>query len=165
MADVIISYVKTQRDLTRALALKIELAGFSVWWDTDLLPYQKFQKEIDRQLDACKAAIIVWTPESVDSDWVRAEADHARRQRKLINSHDPELSPEFIPKPFNQTHSVRVTDSAAIIAAVRGLVGKPGESEGPVKTRPRRTRLLLSGFGVLITGLVLDFSPAMYSPL
>jgi hypothetical protein len=122
MADVFISYATARRSLTKDLAADIERAGFSVWWDTSLLPNQTFRREIDIQLDACKAAIIIWTPESIDSDWVTAEADHARAQGKLINTRTPDLQAIRIPKPFNQTHAVAINERAAILAAIESLV-------------------------------------------
>jgi hypothetical protein len=77
---------------------KVQQDGsYDVWWDTSLLPHQKFREEIDVQLDACKAAIIIWTPHSIKSDWVLAEAEHARRQQKLISTHVPGINPNEAP--------------------------------------------------------------------
>jgi len=75
------------------LAKDLEAAGLSVWWDTSLRPGENFRNEIDEQLDNCKAAVIVWTLESIKSDWVIAEADHAWQLKKLVNTHVPELKP------------------------------------------------------------------------
>jgi hypothetical protein len=121
MADVFISYSKSRRALTHALARHLEAEGFSVWWDTELLPADNFRAEINRQLDLATAVIIVWTPESIKSEWVCAEADRAREEHKLVNSHSPELTSRRIPMPFNQIHSVSVENRAAIVAAVRKL--------------------------------------------
>jgi hypothetical protein len=128
MADVFISYSKSRRALTQALARHLEAEGFSVWWDTDLLPADNFRAEIDRQLELATAVVIVWTPESVKSEWVCAEADRAHEQRKLINSHATGVTPRRIPIPFNQTHSVPVDNRTAIVAAIRRLCEQRGQS-------------------------------------
>lgn len=141
MADVFISYSKRRRRLTSALAKDLNEAGFSVWWDTSLLPHQKFRPTIDAQLDTCKAAIIVWTPESINSDWVLAEAEHARSQSKLINTYSADLDAGKIPKPFNQVHAVELADRASIVAAVEQLVRRPRRQDW---APPRRRRLGLS---------------------
>jgi TIR domain-containing protein len=130
MADVFISYSRARRALTQALALHLEAEGFSVWWDTDLLPVDNFRAEIDRQLDAAKAIVIIWTPESVKSEWVCAEAERARERRKLVNCHAPGLVPRRIPMPFNQTHSASLDDRPAIVAAVRKLCARHAQKRG-----------------------------------
>ena len=122
MADVFLSYSKLRRELTEALARDLEAEGYSVWWDTSLLPTDNFRDEIDRQLDQAKAIIILWTPESIESKWVRAEADHADSEHKLINTHSSDLIPHRIPKPFNQIHSVNLDNRAVILAAVKKLI-------------------------------------------
>jgi hypothetical protein len=124
MADVFISYSKVRRALTEALARHLEAEGFSVWWDTDLLPADNFRAEINRQLDIARAVVIVWTPESKSSEWVCAEADRAHEQRKLVNSHSAGLTPRQIPMPFNQIHSVPIENREAIVAAARKLCGR-----------------------------------------
>jgi len=150
MADVFISYAKQPRDLTATLAQALQTAGYSVWWDTDLLPYQSFRQEIDAQLNACGAVVIIWTPLSVNSQWVLAEADHAWRQSKLINTHTSDLPPHAIPKPFNQIHAVPVADKNAVSAAVRSLLASQQIwSQEPSSTRrgrvSRRTALFSAG--------------------
>lgn len=131
MADVFISYSKQQRGLTEALATAIEAEGWTVWWDTSLLPNQQFRKEIDAQLDACKAVVIVWTPQSAASEWVLAEADHAWRLRKLINTYATDLPPTSIPKSFNQIHAVPVADRAAVLSALTNLGIKRSQTGTP----------------------------------
>jgi len=47
----------------------------SAWWDRALASGDRFRPEITAALDAARAAVVVWTDGSVDSDWVYAEAD------------------------------------------------------------------------------------------
>ena len=131
MADVFISYTKPERQLTEKLEAALHEAGLTVWWDTELLPKDGFRAEIDTQLDACSAAIIVWSAQSANSYWVLSEADHALRQGKLVNAHHTDIRPEHLPKPFGQIHAVPVTDTKNIITAVERLkagAGKAGPS-------------------------------------
>ena len=123
MADVFISYSKARGAEAADLAAELGDLGYSVWWDPGLLPTGSFGVTIDRELDAAKAVVVIWSPESVRSKWVRAEAQHGDRQDKLVNTHTAEVSdPESqIPKPFNQTHSVGVDNVRAIVAALDAL--------------------------------------------
>lgn len=126
MADVFISYSKAERDLTVQLAAILENSAFSVWWDTELLPAQRFRAEIDAQLNACSAAVVIWSDKSSKSDWVLSEAEHAMRRGKLVNAHHIDMKPEDLPKPFGQIHAVPLTDTVRIIKAVQHIRnGKP----------------------------------------
>ena len=84
MADVFISYSKPHVELTRDLASDLEAKGLTVWWDTDLLAGESFRQRIIQELHDCKAAIVIWTPQSVSSDYVISEAERARKAGKLI---------------------------------------------------------------------------------
>jgi WD40 repeat protein len=128
MADVFLSYSKEHRRLTESLADDLKAQGITVWWDTSLLPAGNFREEIDRELDAAKAVIIIWTPEASRSKWVRAEAEHADKQEKLVNTHAAGLKPDNIPKPFNQTNSAPTEDRSSIFDAVRKLIVRPRSS-------------------------------------
>jgi hypothetical protein len=100
--------------------------GLTVWWDTELLPIQRFRAEIDTQLNDCSAAVIIWSATSANSDWVLSEADHVMRQGKLVNAHHIDILPEHLPKPFGQIHAVPLTDTARILKAIKTITaGKP----------------------------------------
>ena len=122
MADVFISYSKQSPKYTISLAKDLELFGFSVWWDTSLLPGDEFPDLIKQQIDAAKAVVVIWTPSSVKSKWVRAEAQRADTQGKLITVHAPRLDLREIPLPFNTLHSEPVTDRAKLLASIRAKV-------------------------------------------
>ncbi len=119
MADVFISYFKPEHFLTKALADDLEAAGFSVWWDTNLLGDDSFRDVIDDEIDACTRAIIIWTPQSITRPWVVAEADHANRLGKLINTVALGVDINRLPKPFGIINALALEDRRKIIATVR----------------------------------------------
>jgi TIR domain len=84
MADVFISYVSDDRALAAALARALELSGHSVWWDRNLHGGADFAAEIERELNAARAVIVLWSAKSRDSPWVRDEAAYARDAGKLV---------------------------------------------------------------------------------
>lgn len=133
MADVFISYAKKHAQLTEDLARDLEAEGFSTWWDTSLLPGDEFPEEIAREIDAAEAVIVIWTEASVDSPWVRAEANRAHARGKLITLHAEGLDLERVPLPFNTLQSSPVTDRAKVFAALarRGVRGSGGVTPGP----------------------------------
>ena len=54
-----------------------QTAGWSVWWDPEIVPGEEFDTLISRELAAARALVVVWSPASVDSRWVRGEARDA----------------------------------------------------------------------------------------
>ncbi len=84
MADVFVSYKKEDRPLAERLVAALRAAGKSVWWDEALNPTQAWDAMIEREIAAARHVIVLWTPRSVQSDWVRSEALYAQDHGKLI---------------------------------------------------------------------------------
>jgi septal ring factor EnvC (AmiA/AmiB activator) len=180
VADIFISYSKEQPQPTRDLAAYLESEGYSVWWDTGLKAGERFGNVIDRELDAAKAVIVIWTAHSVTSDWVLAEAEHAYRDRKLIPLRTRHLDTRRIPKPYNILHSDAVDDRAAILAAVKRIVGVGAyqatmrSAEAPTMNAPKKDdgsglRSVIGIIGnkwlIAIGALALAFLVAVTGPL
>lgn len=83
MADVFISYARSDEAFAARLAGVLEALGLTVWWDRNLATGDDWELEIERQLDAAAAVVVVWSPSSVKSKPVRAEARRADRKGKL----------------------------------------------------------------------------------
>ena len=80
MADVFISYARADKARVAPLVAAIEARGWSVWWDPEISPGQEFDRQIARELEMAAAVLVIWTPTSVESRWVRGEArDGAER--------------------------------------------------------------------------------------
>ena len=84
MADVFISYARADKARVAPLVAAIEAKGWSVWWDPEISPGKEFDDEIDVELQAAKAVLVVWTPASVASRWVRGEARDAAERGILV---------------------------------------------------------------------------------
>ncbi|HKV96553.1 MAG TPA: TIR domain-containing protein [Gammaproteobacteria bacterium] len=80
MADVFVSYARSDKARVVPLVAALEAKGWSVWWDPEISPGKEFDDEIDGELQAAASVLVVWTPTSVASRWVRGEArDGAER--------------------------------------------------------------------------------------
>lgn len=84
MADVFVSYARTDRARVAPLVAAIAAKGWTVWWDPEITPGQEFDDQIDAEIDAAKAVLVVWTPTSVASRWVRGEAREAADRGILV---------------------------------------------------------------------------------
>ena len=132
--DVFISYKREERAVAESLAAVIASRGYSVWWDVDLLPGERFAREIAAVIDSCRCAIVMWSPASVESDWVLDEAHRAKARGVLapvvIDQVDPPLG-------FGRIHAHDLTswdgtseasELAPLLRAVEGLAGPGGRA-------------------------------------
>lgn len=105
MADVFISYQHRDRQCCQRVAAGLEARSLSVWWDDQLHPRESWDRLIEREIQAAKAVVVLWTPNAVESDWVREEARYAKDHGKLVPA---KMAPCSIPLGFGsvQTQSL-----------------------------------------------------------
>jgi formylglycine-generating enzyme required for sulfatase activity len=84
MADIFISYKRERRPAARHLEQILLRHGYSVWFDVELVRGRDYEAQIERELFAAKAVIVLWCGLSVKSPGVRSEANRAKSQGKLI---------------------------------------------------------------------------------
>src|SRR5499433_3736744 len=125
MADIFISYSKADHALALKLSTFLEAEGWSVWWDKSLGAADLYRDEIMKQLAAARAVISIWTPNSIRSDWVRAEAGRAKADGKLIPVKTPDVAYADIPLPFGEMHTENLESSELIRAVVVAQLSKP----------------------------------------
>src|SRR5262249_21756593 len=117
----------------------LEAEGWSVWWDKSLGAADLYRDEIMKQLAAARAVISIWRPNSIRSDWVRAEAGAARKEGKLIPVKTPDVAYGDIPLPFGEMHTENIASTDLIRAAVVARLAKPA-------VEPSAVALLTKGF-------------------
>jgi TolB-like protein/Flp pilus assembly protein TadD len=81
--DIFLSY--TREDVAVAQAYRDAFAreGLDVWWDASLRSGETYDEVTEAALRAAKAVVVLWSPRSVASGWVRAEATIAHRNKTL----------------------------------------------------------------------------------
>jgi adenylate cyclase len=84
MADVFVSYARSDKSRVAPLVAAIEAKGWSVWWDPEIDAGQQFDDQIEAELKAASAVLVVWTPSSAASRWVRGEAREAADRGTLV---------------------------------------------------------------------------------
>jgi hypothetical protein len=107
MADIFISYARTDRARAETLARALTAHGWAVWWDREIPPGRTFDDVIEEALTDAKCVIVLWSRDSVQSEWVKTEASEAAKRRILV----PILADEVkIPLEFRRIQSARLTD-------------------------------------------------------
>jgi len=84
MTDVFISYASTDRPRVKPLVDALQQQGWSVWWDRTILAGKTFDRVIETALKGSRCVIVLWSKDSVESDWVWTEADEGKQRRILV---------------------------------------------------------------------------------
>ncbi len=137
--DIFLSYNREDQAVARRFAEAFEGEGFRVWWDTTLRAGEAYDEVTETALRTAKAVVVLWSPRSVVSRWVRAEATLADRNRTLVPC---TIEPCDRPIMFELTQTAELshwdgkpTDKAwqAFLGDVRRLVS---EEAAPVVEAP-----------------------------
>jgi TolB-like protein len=140
MPDIFLSYNRDDRAVARRFAEAFEAAGLEVWWDTTLRAGEEYDLVTENALKAAKAVVVLWSPRSVASRWVRAEATLANRHKTLV---PVTIEPCDRPVMFELTQTADLShwngspkDPAwrAFLADLKGMV----EGGGPGRVTPAR---------------------------
>ena len=83
MSDIFICYSRTDNVIAKQLTERLEAEGWSVYLDVKIQVGQDWSKEIQKELNAARAIVALWSAKSVESDFVLHEADVGRNKRIL----------------------------------------------------------------------------------
>ncbi len=153
MADVFISYARSDAPQAGKIAESLKAAGYEVWWDSELLPHHAFAQSIEKEVRAALAVVVVWSEHAIASQWVRAEADLARSQGKLVQITVDHCA---LPLPFNQYQTVDlrtwkgdISDPhwLKVLASVTQLTHRPAGAAPPKLRLTQETGLAGRGVG------------------
>lgn len=103
MTSVFLSYDHDDAGKVRPIALALEKAGHSVWWDLHVRGGAQFSKVIEEALKAADAVVVLWSRRSVESAWVRDEAAAGRDSGRLVPVSLDETEP---PLGFRQFQTI-----------------------------------------------------------
>lgn len=101
--DVFVSYSRADEVGARKVIDFLQAEGFSVWWDGMLEAGTVFTRTTEQALEHAKAVVVLWTACSVDSHWVRDEAQSGRERGRLV---PVSLDGSLPPLGFRQFQSV-----------------------------------------------------------
>ncbi|MDG1231411.1 MAG: AAA family ATPase [Pseudomonadales bacterium] len=133
MSELFISYSSHDRDIVTTIVEYLEDFGFSTWWDRHITAGKAFDRDIETALEQAKCVVVVWSKHSVESDWVRAEANEGLVRRILVPVLIDDCQPPLL---FRRLHTLTLglgqTDTLENLAhSVERLVpltGKPKDA-------------------------------------
>jgi hypothetical protein len=159
--DIFVSYASEDRARVAPLVQRLERFGFSVWWDRDIAHGQNYHLTIEAALDQAKCVVVVWTRDSVRSEWVLNEASAARKRNVLLPVTLDEVEP---PLEFRHLQTADLRDENAnrgaeyrklenSVAQLVNAAPRAAGSAASASVRPQRslhTRVL--ALGMLLLG-------------
>ena len=107
MADVFVSYARSDDARAEQVAAALRADGHSVWRDDELPVHRSYADVIQEQVSSAQAVVVLWSAEAAKSQWVRSEADTARAIGTLVQARLDEDRP---PMPFDQIQCADLTE-------------------------------------------------------
>src|SRR5919106_881532 len=170
MAQIFISYSRKDIGFVRKLAGDLEKAGYEVWWDlTDLRGGDDWLRVIPAAIESSDSFIVILSPNSAISDWVKKEYTQALSLRKKIIPLMLERS--SVPFALNTINYVDFTsdDYAANLQNLLDALGYAGEN--PVTTSAALPLMLrkyaipiIIGMGLLLALMTRFFLASLVTP-
>ncbi|MBX7495261.1 TIR domain-containing protein [Qipengyuania sp. 6B39] len=153
---VFLSYARADVEAARKVVALLEGGGFDVWWDGLIEGGATYQQKIEEALDSADCVVVLWSTSSVDSHWVRDEAESGRERHRLVPL---SLDGTMPPLGFRQVQMIDVSrwngrpnapEAERILLSVSAQCsGKLDEPHHPVATAPLRhgvsRRALIAG--------------------
>lgn len=143
-----VSYAHVDRERVESIVDALEAAGLPVFWDHQLALGGDFRAELEFRMAEAPAVLVCWTADSVTSDWVRDEADRARRRGVLVPVRLDAVEP---PLGFGGVHTLDLSgwsgqpDDRRIHHLVSVLRARLSGAPAPAaRSRPRRLAMTAS---------------------
>ncbi|WP_379549975.1 TIR domain-containing protein [Qipengyuania sp. DGS5-3] len=130
---IFLSYSRDERSQAMKVIALLESAGLDVWWDGLLEGGENYLPTTEAALEGADCVVVLWSKISIDSHWVRDEAQSGRERKCLIPVSIDGSQP---PLGFRQFQTIdasgwsgkpNTAESDRILAAVLAQCGKRNE--------------------------------------
>ena len=149
--SLFLSYSRHDEAKARRLASALEAMGYQIWWDALIEGGATFARSISAALDAADAVIVLWSANSIESDWVRDEAAQGRERHRLIplsldGSHAPLGFRQYQVIDLSHWHGRRgAKELVAVERAIAAVVGNEALPRRGRSTELSRRPFLVGG--------------------
>ena len=132
---IFLSYAHGDQQQAQRLAAALQRAGYDVWWDALIEGGSRYAETIDEALRTVDAVLVLWSKQSVASDWVRDEAGQGRDRHRLVPL---SLDGTLPPIGFRQIQTIDISrwrgraDSREFEAISRAIAAAVREEPVPV---------------------------------
>jgi TolB-like protein len=160
LPTLFLSYAHEDQAQAHRLAAALQRAHYTVWWDALIEGGTRYARTIDEALGAADVIIVLWSQQSVQSDWVCDEAAQGRERHRLVP-----LSLDRTPPPlgFRQIQTIDISgwngraNAPQFNAVRRAIAAALGEEPAslPHVAEPifSRRQLVVGGSAIAIAGV------------
>lgn len=120
LTTIFISYARNDIETVAHVIGRLRNSGGCVTWDQDFIGGMDFEQAICDAIDAARSVIVVWSPVSVQSPFVRDEARRALRANKLITTHIAGFDAAAVPLGFGHLHTIPVDNQELVRKSLAG---------------------------------------------
>ena len=106
LADVFISYARTDQEIAANVAETLRSEGFDVWFDTRIYAGADWESLLMGTLASAKAVLVLWSERSVTRPWVLKEAMIAMETRRLVPVRIDDCK---VPAPFDSRQAAKMS--------------------------------------------------------
>ena len=82
--DIFISYAEEDREVAGKISELFEDGGWSVWWDRKIPAGKTWRNVLEQVLQNMRCMVVLWSATSINSEWVKEEAEEGKTQGKLV---------------------------------------------------------------------------------
>ena len=139
MSDIFISYKREERSVAAELARCLQDQGWTVWWDLDLRAGERFDEVIEQEIRQADSVVVLWSPKSVKSAFVRDEAYLAMQLGTLV---PVMIEAVDLPFRFKNLHTANLTgwpngaDPSNLAALLSDLEARAGSKARDKSSKP-----------------------------
>lgn len=155
-ATVFLSYSRADQKRALPVIKALEAAGLQVWWDGLLEGGDTFLPTTEAALESADAVVVLWSKISIESNWVRDEAQRGRDRQCLVPLTIDGTMPPLGFRQFQVIDISKWRGKAAApeiekaIRAVWSFAGQAAKTPIPVLSEPQVSRRALIGGGAVV---------------
>ena len=137
-----VSYSRTDLPHAKPVIDLLEQAGFDTWWDGRLEGGENFLQTTETALETAACVVVLWSATSVNSHWVRDEAQRGRERGCLVPL---SIDGTMAPLGFRQFQLLDISgwdgapaspEANRILVAVKARTGNSSTGSEPSSPRP-----------------------------
>jgi TolB-like protein/Tfp pilus assembly protein PilF len=157
LPTLFLSYAHEDQAQAKRIALALQRTGHAVWWDALIEGGTRFARTIDEALARADVIVVLWSRQSVQSDWVCDEAAQGRDRHRLVPL---SLDGALPPLGFRQIQAVDVShwngraNAQQFTAVRRAIAAALGEEARPLprvrEPAVSRRQLVVGGSAVAV---------------
>jgi hypothetical protein len=135
---IFLSYAREDQELAHQLVELLGQQEWSIFWDQAMLGGVAWSMKLEQQLRQARCVIVLWSPASIGSEYVRHEASFAKVAGKLLQV---VLTDCKVPSPFQDENQIHLKAKEGHLcqdnlnALLRSVANRIGSGR-PVGTLP-----------------------------